>query len=293
LLLLSPLVILPLALRRLANDFTSETDRNWLARLLVLQLPTAVPLVIACEMPPSWLSSLLCVPWLAFTVGVSALGLRRLWPRAEHSWVKTCHDSGLIFLAIGGIWLCIWRSGWRPLDFPEVIVMLTAIHFHFAGPILPWLAAWSSRAAGPRLASVTTALVVISLPLLAVGISATHLGWPPHFEMVAAMLVSCAGGLTALLQMRWVISPGIAPVARLLAAISGITLLIGMILAALYGLRFLHGWEWLDIPWMRVWHGTANAIGACGCGVLAHRQAPAAHAEQDGHLLSRMSVVRG
>ena len=34
-----------------------------------------------------------------------------------------------------------------------------------------------------------------------------------------------------------------------------------MLLAALYGLRFYLPVAWLDIPWMRALHGSANALG--------------------------------
>jgi hypothetical protein len=41
-----------------------------------------------------------------------------------------------------------------------------------------------------------------------------------------------------------------------------------MLLAALYGSRFYLAVDWLDIPWMRALHGTANAVGFGVVGLL-------------------------
>lgn len=40
-------------------------------------------------------------------------------------------------------------------------------------------------------------------------------------------------------------------------------------LAAIYGSRFYVPMPWLDIPWMRAVHGTANALGFGLAGLLA------------------------
>jgi uncharacterized membrane protein len=48
---------------------------------------------------------------------------------------------------------------------------------------------------------------------------------------------------------------------RALWVISAASLGASMVLAALYGSRFYLPVAWLDIPWMRALHGTANALG--------------------------------
>lgn len=44
-------------------------------------------------------------------------------------------------------------------------------------------------------------------------------------------------------------------------------LIFGMVLAGLYGLRNEIDVPWMDIRWMRAWHGTANML-ACFCGLI-------------------------
>ena len=85
------------------------------------------------------------------TTGLVALhGLWRLW-RGSHRTSEVCLDAGLLYLAVGGTWTVIARAGLRPLGFPDLIVLLTAVHFHYAGFALLVLAGLvAGRSAAPR-----------------------------------------------------------------------------------------------------------------------------------------------
>ncbi|HTO05065.1 MAG TPA: hypothetical protein VL069_15245, partial [Opitutus sp.] len=62
---------------------------------------------------------------------------------------------------------------------------------------------------------------------------------------------------------------------RVLFLLAGVSLLFGMSLAGLYASRSLIlPLPWLDVPWMRALHGTANALGFGLCGLFAWRTAP-------------------
>jgi hypothetical protein len=56
---------------------------------------------------------------------------------------------------------------------------------------------------------------------------------------------------------------------RVLWAVTAVSLITGMFLAALYGSRHLLPLEWLTIPWMRALHGTANSLGFALSALLA------------------------
>ena len=77
---------------------------------------------------------------LAWALGV--LTLHPGWPEAM------LLLAGLVYLAVGGVWTVIARAGLRPLGFPDLIVLLTAVHFHYAGFALPVLAGLVARASG-------------------------------------------------------------------------------------------------------------------------------------------------
>jgi hypothetical protein len=145
--------------------------------------------------------------------------------------------------------------------------MLTAIHFHFAGFVLPLLAGWSTAAIPGRRGERTCIGVLLGVPTVAIGITSTHLGGPPLVEAVAACGLSLSGISTAELQAvaAWKSCGSRLGRGPLLA--SSVTRTATMVLSIFYGLRSFQYCQWLDIPWMRAWHGTGKALGACLLGV--------------------------
>lgn len=91
-------------------------------------------------------------------------------------------------------------------------------------------------------------------------------GWCGH---CTAWVMALSGMLVAWLHVRLALQAGWPKVVRSLWAISGLSLMGSMVLAALYGTRFYAPITWLDISWMRLLHGTANAFGFALVGLLA------------------------
>ncbi|MCA9055722.1 MAG: YndJ family transporter, partial [Planctomycetaceae bacterium] len=170
-----------------------------IARLV--QLPAAVLLVPACALPQSLLAMLLCLPWAGVTSLLAVSALRRVVRRGPRQLSDLSLASGFIFLPIGASWLCLWRRGICPLDFDEIIVLLTSIHFHFAGFILPLLAGWSGQQRPGIISDVTCLGVVAGVPAVAAGITLSKLGYPLVLETIAACGLSLAGIATAGLQV--------------------------------------------------------------------------------------------
>lgn len=159
------------------------------------------------------------------------------------------------------MWTLLSRFGVRPLAFSPDIVFLTAIHFHYAGFILPMLTGLAARAISGVMARLATIGVIAGVPLVAIGITATQLGFGLRLESLAATLTALAGLLTAGLQLRLSTRSGPPLPARVLWASSACALAVGMTLAALYGLRAYWHFPWLSIPWMQAVHGSVNALG--------------------------------
>jgi hypothetical protein len=185
----------------------------------------------------------LAAPWFLFTCALVFL--------LQKSWQERCHLSrqavwgfrfALLYLPIGGTWLVISRSGFEPLGFAEPIILLTAVHFHFAGFVGPIL---TGLAKPPRWIQVG----VIACPsLLAVGITLS-----PAIELVAALGLALSLGLTGLWQLRE---------RSFLLRISSVSAMAGMVFAGLYAFRLV------EIPTMAAWHGTTMALGFGVCGLL-------------------------
>jgi hypothetical protein len=104
---------------------------------------------------------------------------------------------------------------------------------------------------------------VLAVPLVGVGIAIS-----PLLEVVAAFLlvVACLG--LALIQMRVAVSKR-QPTVSTLLLMSGISLLAGMILAAIYAVGEYREDRLLEIEQMIPLHGAANAWGFALCGLLA------------------------
>jgi uncharacterized protein (UPF0548 family) len=266
LLLFGALVVVPLGLALL--DDLGEWRRRFrpLSLLPWVHLPCAALLIPSFSLYPGSRGGLLALPWLGFTGLVALLGLVRLVVHGYRTAAGVATCAAMIFLAVGGGWTLASRWGLEPMGFREPIVLLTGAHFHFAGfalPILTGLAAGTLRNTAGRLA---VAGVLLGVPFVAVGITAGRT--VPAVELSAAwfLAVTCllVVGLQGALAARatfWT--------ERILFTLSGLALLAGMSLAAVYALSTFRAAYWLTIPQMIPWHGTLNAFGFALPGLLA------------------------
>lgn len=273
LLLLAALVLVPMAVEWAAD----ERERGNLAVLVALtrlgQLPAALLLLWACALRPGGWAALAATPWVFVCGLVAATGWLRVrqggWRRPFD---RLCGDVGFMFLGVGGAWVFADRAGQRPLGFDGAVVALTAVHFHFAGWLLPLLAGRTVGAfPASRLATRAAVGVLLGVPAVAVGIATTQFGWGPAFEGAAGCGLALAGMAVAVLHVRLGTeqSTGSWP-QRSLFLVAGASLFFGMTLAAVHAARsFVGPLPWLDVPWMRAVHGTVNAVGFGLGGVLA------------------------
>jgi hypothetical protein len=274
--LFAALVLVPLALDLFRDKEEAAMPARSFAWIERLQLPAALALFIACWIPPGALAGAAALPWVALTALMAGVGVARI----RHGGLKReldglCRDAALIFALIGGAWTLADRSGYQPIGFDAAIVTLTAVHFHFAGLLLPLFAGLVQRELFFfRLASRAAVGVVLGVPAVAIGITMTQLGAGPSVEAAAGCGLALAGMAVGVLHVR--IAMDVRPpfATRALLAIAGVSLFIGMVLAGLYAMRaFVAPFPSLGIPQMRWLHGTLNALGFGLCGVLAWRRA--------------------
>ncbi len=271
LIVFAALVLVPLAIDLLIDGDEAAPTARWFGWVRLAQLPAAVMLGVACWLPPGGAALLAALPWVAVLGLLAAIGLVRVrtggWKRELEG---QCRDVALMFGAIGAAWLVADRGGWRPLGFDAEIVALTAVHFHYAGLLLPLFAGLVQRELFfLRLASRVAVGVVLGVPAVALGITATQLGWGRSLETAMACGLALAGLVLAVLQVRLALDGRQSFVTRALLGVSGVALFFGMVLAGAYAVR---AGPWLGIPQMRLLHGTVNAIGFALCGLLAWRR---------------------
>jgi len=273
LLLLAPLVLVPLCVRLLARVDPEPVPPRLRRAFLLLSLPASLSLIAALHRAPSAVAAMLAVAWLIVTLFLAAGGAQRVLSRGLRRSLALPEDLAVdvarLLLPVGAGWAALACGGVRPLQFEDVIVLLTGVHFHHAGFVLPVLAARAAHELPGRPARLACWGVMAGVPLVAVGITATQLGAGSALELAAAWITGAAGLLVAWLHLRLATRSDEPASVRILWTVAGLSLVVGAIFAAVYGMRHAAGLAWPDIPWMRVLHGTPNALGFGVAGALA------------------------
>lgn len=271
-LLLAALVVVPLGLVVVART-GPDVRPGWSWRAASwLRFPATLALAYSFVRPAGGLAVLLATPWLAVTLLVAVDGFARLLRGPRGAGVVAA-GVGMAYLAVGGVWTVIARAGWRPLGFPDVIVLMTGVHFHYAGFALPVLVGRAADDLEDTLSRVTVVGVLAGVPLVAVGIADAQVGHgllPPHrLEFLAAVVMAASGLLAATLQGRLALRPGRPTAVRALLFVSGLALPAPMALAGLYALGNSTHLVHLDLDTMFRAHGAVNALGFSVPGLTA------------------------
>ena len=269
-LLFAVLVVVPLGL-----SVVVPADQNGLSlyKLAVFAQPLAALLTVASFFfVQGVLSASLASAWLIVTILIALFGVVRFITRRFHAVEELSIDAGLLYLPVAGVWLVIYRLGVQPFGYGEIIILLTAVHFHFAGFATPIIAGMSGRvlASGnyPRkvFATVVVALVA-SMPLVAAGITLS-----PWLGFLGALLLTLGLLLHAVLTVGW-IRPAIVPLKlRLLLLLGAICTCAAMVLACLYAYSLATQTLILTIPRMALTHGLLNAFGFVTCSLFVWSQ---------------------
>ncbi len=271
-LLFAILVLVPLAL-----SLVSPTESSgWFAFLyraaVVLQPIGAVAATTSFFLPAGLSAALLCLPWLGFAGTTALLGLARSISRRLSPLEELCVDVGLMYLALGGGWLVVSRYGATPMGFGDLIVLLTAMHFHYAGFLAPLLvgltgrALRGSRAGAPRVFRLASIGILGGPMLVAAGITLS-----PALEVVAVFLLAVSLACFALLQLFVVVPTVRNRTARALLVVSALSMATAMGFAAAYGVGEFSGVTVVTISRMAQVHGWLNAVGFGLCGLLGWR----------------------
>ncbi len=248
LLMFGPLVLFPL-LFDIWGDVTPALRR--LAFLAFLPVIASY----ACEQSP--IAAFFVLAWLAFTLLLFAHRLQ------ENLRAKDCVKVLIkAYLIVGASWLVLARFGHRPLGFEHVIVHATAVHFHYAGFVLPIVASLFVAATPSQRRRVMLIGLLAGMPLVAAGITLSQYGvyW---IETVAACTFSLTCMWFAVEQMYFAMAWR-----RPLLLISGALLLAAMTLAILYAIRHFLRIELINIDFMIRAHGPLQVIGFALPGVI-------------------------
>jgi len=269
LLLLAVLVIVPLGLSVAATDQSEQSSFSF--RLAAFAQPFgAAAVVVSFLLKQGIAAALLASTWLIVTGLISSHGLSRLLARRARVFAEVAVSAGLVYLSVGSGWLIMSRLGIQPLGFGDTIVLLTAVHFHYAGFAALILSGLAGRVLAHQSSSVQRlyALVVLGViggtPLVAAGIT-----FSPLLGLVGTLIISSALLLLGILVIGWVVPNLTRRSVQLLLVLSSVSPFISMTLASVYAYSIVAKKLIIDIPQMALAHGIINALGFSLCGLLA------------------------
>jgi hypothetical protein len=252
--LLAPLVLVPLGYRLVGVAAPGYGPPPLALRLV---LPAAILLSLSFGLPAGAVAAAMAAPWLALTGGVAVAAVVR-WlrdPARLRPSVRHVTDAAVVFLAVGATFAVISRSGIPLLGFPAELTVLSAVHFHFAGFVLPLAGALAFGRRPTRWLAAALAMVIVGIPVTAIG----FLGLPLANWVGALVTATGAFGIglaTLLLGGRLR-----ARHARPLAAAAGLCLLVSMPMAVVHATGVSIGATWLDLTTMARVHGALNSVG--------------------------------
>lgn len=263
---LAVLAVVPLALAA-APSAGPSWDRLLRVASWAL-IPLALCAVISLWAPTGLIGGGWASAWMAFALLVAMLGLGRLFSPGAMKDPRSLSVAGaLALLPVGAAWLVMSRMGLRPLGFDPLIVLLTAVHFHFAALSVPVLAARASGALEGRARQLTGLAgvgAVVAMPIVAAGITGSA-----ALALVGAVLLALCVLLVAAFTLARVLRGMKSRWAKLLLGISALSAVLSMPLAVVYAWGQVSGTEPISMQWMIRLHGYANAHGFATCGLLA------------------------
>ena len=276
LLLLMFWVIAPLAISLMPPPGKGAWKLFHLA--ILLQPFAALCGFVSLLLAPGAFAGVVAGIWLLFSLLLALLGLLFLFQTRARSLPESCLAGALVYLPIGALWLLMSRLNLRPLGFDSLIVLLTAVHFHFITLTaltitgLSGQALKAERRAFPhRLYRVLAPGMLITPLIVAGGITLTQVTGVRLLEGVGACLLACCLIGIALLNVCFIV-PGTRPaLARILLLVSSNGVVLTMLLATAYALGETTGAWTITIAQMIALHGWINGLVFGLCGLLGWR----------------------
>ena len=293
---LAPLVLVPLGIRMAARPrFSGAADRLH-AAATVTQPVGALLLTLSLVVDDGTVAATLATPWVLVTALLGLAALARVHDRLAATGAdddghpgtlttalvtpETLVDAGLAYVTVGSVALVLSHLG-ITFWFEPAIILLTAVHFHYAGFVLPVFTGLAGRCLGPtgdRVYRPLAGVVLVGPALIAVGIS-----FSPLVEIVAVgtftVAVAALGGYVAVR-----VAPRRSRAQRILLTAAALALPVSMAMALGYGVGAYTGNPpfGLTLDTMVTLHGSLNAYGFGVVGFAAWRLSVPVGAERGG-----------
>ncbi|WP_161524687.1 YndJ family protein [Alteribacter lacisalsi] len=274
-LVLAFFILVPVLLSLVATSNPKSVYRINILTAARWSFPFAAAGMLSLSMETGWLAASAAAVWLLFTMAAAGNGIFRLLNRGIGQPEEAVIDAGLAFLAVGGVWLVLARSGAAELmPYSSLTIDLTAIHYHYSAFVLPiftgmfgrWLFGYNTQACEVlrrrRAFTILAAGLAGGSPLVALGI----LHGPPFDLITSGVYIVfiywlCLWVLASVLRIGYAAGP--------LAGIASLILMTTMGVSTLYSLGMYFETAVVTMDGMLRWHGALNAFGFSVLGTLA------------------------
>lgn len=264
---LAILVVVPLGLRLFRAP--DDPGTNLFGAAVYLQPFAGLVACASFLLPAGVLAGTLAIAWLPVTGMLALDAANRALQRGLVPLEELAVDAAAIFLPIGAFWLWASRMGLEPFGFTEPIVILTAVHFHYAGFAGPLIAGLTGRhlrgngAAKPLLYAPSVLLIVIGPVLVPAGIVMAG-----TYEALGAIVLAAGYIGLALATLFSVIRSLEGPLAKVLLGASSFSIALAMAAWIAFAVGNASKVFFIPIATMVQLHGWLNAFGFAVLGLL-------------------------
>ncbi|MFZ4847282.1 YndJ family protein [Enterococcus casseliflavus] len=193
--------------------------------------------------------------WWMYTVFIALYAIFRLWETKIHRIEETSVLFGLIYLAGGGFWFFAYAAHLQIMQFGPLIILLTAVHFHYSAFLIPIFNGLLGRTIRKHrmLYSWITWVILLSPLLIALGIT-----YSKTLDVIAVSIYMAAIYLHAFLVFTAAFR---TKTGTFLIRLSSAVLMITIAFSMIYSFGVFRQEVTLTINQMIWIHGFVNAFG--------------------------------
>lgn len=264
--LFAPCVVVPLALSLLPATSSSRPSRMSRAVIRTLFLPGAALTIVSFFLRDGRAAGALVWAWFAVAMALALDGINRLIQTRLASFEEFCFAVGEGYALVGALWLLASRLGLQPVGFHEPIVLLTAVHFHYAG----LMAAILAGLAASQMESMRAPLALrlgLSCAVLGPGLLGLAFLVGPKLKLAGVGLMVIGECAIALGTFRVGLTDARSAGGRMLLAGSA-CVIVGMVLAAIWAVGEYPLHAFVNLEEMARYHGVLNSVGFGLCSLV-------------------------
>ncbi|MGG3642841.1 YndJ family protein [Bacillus gobiensis] len=193
--------------------------------------------------------------WFLYTGLLALYGFQRLAERGFANLEETSIDAGYMYLVLGGFWFTAYVGEFEIMNFGPLILLLTAVHFHYSAFLLPIFNGLLGRrlTSFRRVYTCVTWILLLSPLVIAAGISFSR-----QLEFISVFLYTASLYVYGFLVLK---TPFSRRIAKRLVGFSSFILLLTIFFSLIYSFGVLRQQATFTIENMIWIHGLVNAVG--------------------------------